>query len=85
MSKPGEKCPMVIVSGNSHPELAQMIAEYAFYANCSCFYAVYRLYFPWLFCIINEQVLVCKNHVAWTQISVNDEIGLRFINKIIKL
>jgi len=30
MSKPGEKCPMVLVSGNSHPELAQMIAEYDF-------------------------------------------------------
>ena len=27
MSKPGEKCPMVLVSGDSHPELAQMIAE----------------------------------------------------------
>ena len=27
MSIPGQKCPMLVFSGNSHPELAQMVAE----------------------------------------------------------
>ena len=27
MSIPGQKCPMPVLSGKSHPELAQMVAE----------------------------------------------------------
>ncbi|WAQ97680.1 KPRB-like protein [Mya arenaria] len=39
MTMPGEKCPMVLVSGNSHPELAQMIAEKlsAHLLDCCCY------------------------------------------------